>query len=160
MATENKGDYRAMTENCFDESEPAVSNRLRVLSVLHYPFFGGPQNQNMRLHPVLAQAGVDLRAVLPDEPGDAASRLRDAGVPTTTQRLRRLRATADLRTQVKFALSFWPDVLRLKRLIQQQGIDVVQINGLENPHGATGATRRSTSRSCSRCFGRMPQTTM
>ncbi len=51
---------------------------MHVLSIIHYPIFGGPHNRNLRLAPVLAEQGVRTTVLLPDEPGNAAERLREA----------------------------------------------------------------------------------
>jgi hypothetical protein len=47
---------------------------VRALSVVHYPVFGGPQNRNMRIAPLLRDAGIELTVLLPEGPGDAARR--------------------------------------------------------------------------------------
>ena len=45
---------------------------MRILSVLHYPFFGGPHNNIIRMAAWMADRNVEMIAVLPDEPGNAA----------------------------------------------------------------------------------------
>ena len=49
-----------------------------VLNIIHYPVFGGPHSRNMRLAPILAEKGMRTTVLLPDEPGDAVERLREA----------------------------------------------------------------------------------
>lgn len=108
----------------------------RVLSIIHYPVFGGPHNRNIKLAPVLREHGYDTLVLIPDEPGNARERLERAGVPVLARPLVRLRATRDPRVHLRFAARFWRDVAMLRRLIREQGIELVQINGLANAQGA------------------------
>ncbi len=112
---------------------------MKVLSVVHYPMFGGPHNQAVRLCSPLKALGVETLVVLPDEPGNAATRLEAAGVNHVTIPLLRLRATKDLRTQGRFLRAFRGDVESLRGLIRAHDVDVVQLNGLVNPHAAIAA---------------------
>lgn len=107
---------------------------MRLLSILHYTFFGGPHNHTLRMANVLARRGVETIAVLPDDPGNAAKRLMESGVHTRTLSLHRARRNPI--SNARSALSFIPDVQRLRRLIRETKADVIQINGAENPHGA------------------------
>jgi hypothetical protein len=66
---------------------------MNVLFVIHYPVFGGPHNQALVLAQSLVRHGVDMTILLPDEPGNAAGRLRSAGVDVVTMPLHRVRAT-------------------------------------------------------------------
>lgn len=112
---------------------------MNLLSVIHYPVFGGPHNQALRLTAPLRRAGVETSVLLSDEPGDAAERLWAAGVDVITMPLHRLRATPHPLTQLRFAACFWPEVGAIRTVVRERSIDVVQINGLVNPHGATAA---------------------
>ncbi|MDA8218111.1 MAG: glycosyltransferase, partial [Dehalococcoidales bacterium] len=112
---------------------------MNVLYVIHYPFFGGPQNQAVRLARLLEERGIHTIVVLPDEPGNAAERLRAAGVDVRQIPLHRLRSTTDLRTHLQFGAAFRSEVSALRRLIRSEQIDVVQVGGLVNPHAAIAA---------------------
>jgi glycosyltransferase involved in cell wall biosynthesis/uncharacterized protein YbaR (Trm112 family)/SAM-dependent methyltransferase len=112
---------------------------MRVLSVIHYPTFGGPHNRNARLAPHLAARGWQTTVVLPLESGNAAERLRDAGVEVVQAPLHRLRASPSPVTQARSWASFPSEVSALRRLIQERGADVVLLNGLVNPHAAIAA---------------------
>jgi glycosyltransferase involved in cell wall biosynthesis len=111
----------------------------RILSIVHIPGFGGPHNQVLRLAPMLAQQGWETIMLIPDEPGTAAARITDAGVPLLQIPLHRLRARPDIRLQRDFVLGFGPEVAHIRHIIRQQHIDLVQIGGLMNPHGAIAA---------------------
>jgi glycosyltransferase involved in cell wall biosynthesis len=112
---------------------------LNILYVIHYPFFGGPQNQALRLTGSLAARGVATVVLLPAEPGNAAGRLRDAGLEVLQRPLHRLRAIPDPMAQVRFLASLPGEVATLRRLIRERSIDVVQVGGLVNPHAAIAA---------------------
>jgi glycosyltransferase involved in cell wall biosynthesis len=109
---------------------------MNLLSVIHYPVFGGPHNQALRLAGPLRRLGVKTTVLLPDEPGNAALRLRAAGFDVITMPLHRLRATANPAAHLRFAARFCPEIAAVRRVIRERRIDLVQIGGLINPHGA------------------------
>jgi len=109
---------------------------MNVLFLVHYPVFGGPHNQALRLAGPLRRLGVKTTVLLPDEPGNAASRLQAAGVDVITMPLHRMRATANPAAHLRFAARFWPEIHAVRRVIREHRIDLVQIGGLINPHGA------------------------
>jgi glycosyltransferase involved in cell wall biosynthesis len=107
--------------------------------VIHYPFFGGPHNQALRLNYPLERLGVSTTVVLPGEPGNAAGRLRSAGLDVAEIGLHRIRARVDPRFHVRLIAGFFRDVQRLRALIRERSVDVVEINGLVNAQGAVAA---------------------
>ncbi len=112
---------------------------MNVLVVLPYPVFGGPHNQVLRLARPLAEQGWHSLALLPDEPGTGADRLLDAGVEVMQLPLHRLRGKADPRLHFALAAGFGPDVIRIRRVIRDRSIDLVQVIGLLNPQPAIAA---------------------
>ncbi|HTA64221.1 MAG TPA: glycosyltransferase [Xanthomonadaceae bacterium] len=112
---------------------------IHVLSIIHYPIFGGPHNRNARLAPIFAERGVKTTVLLPDEPGNAAQRLRDAGLDVVLLPLRRIRATRNISTHLQLMFGFPGQVRAVRKLMKDLRIDIVQINGLVNPHGAIAA---------------------
>lgn len=112
---------------------------MRVLHVVHYPVFGGPHNQALRLAGPLRERGVELTVVLPDEPGNAASRLREAGIDVLTVPLHRMRASRRMATHFTFLRRFGPEVRHLGEILRERRIDVVELAGLVNPHSAIAA---------------------
>jgi glycosyltransferase involved in cell wall biosynthesis/ubiquinone/menaquinone biosynthesis C-methylase UbiE/uncharacterized protein YbaR (Trm112 family) len=114
---------------------------VKLLSVIHYPIFGGPHNRNIRIAPLLRRAGIDLTVLLPDEPGDAAERLRATGVPVVTLPLHRIRGSRQLEPHVELAGAFRREVEGVRSLIREGGYDVVLINGLVNPHAGIAGAR-------------------
>lgn len=109
----------------------------RVISVIHFPEFGGPHNQMLRLTAPLAGKGVSSLAVLPR--GSGAERLQAGGVPVENLALGRVRAVKDLRVQAKMAARFPVDVWQLIQLFRRYKPDVVQLSGVMNPHAAIAA---------------------
>jgi glycosyltransferase involved in cell wall biosynthesis len=115
---------------------------MKVLCVVHSPFFGGPHNEALRLREPLLRRGWEIEVAIPDEPGSAAARLDAGGVPVHALPLSRLRAVPDPRLLVRFGRDFRPTVRGLESLIEATATDVVQIGGLVNPHAAFAARRR------------------
>ena len=74
----------------------------RCLFVIHYPVFGGPPQPGLEVDAgaPLARLGDDRPD--PDEPGNAAERLRAAGIQPVEAPLGRMRATADPRRHLRF----------------------------------------------------------
>lgn len=112
---------------------------MHVLSVIHYPTFGGPHNRNLRLWPVLKERGVRLTVLLPEENGNAVSRFERSGAPHLTTKLHRVRAKLNPFLAGRIAAEFLPDIARLRKVIRDYAIDLVLINGLVNPHAAIAA---------------------
>ena len=111
----------------------------RVLSVVHYPVFGGPHNLALRLAAPLRAHGWETIVLLPDEPGNAADWLRAGGVEVVTMALHRLRAAPDPRIHLSHISSIVPEVRAIRRVIRERGIDLVQVGGLVNPQAAIAA---------------------
>jgi glycosyltransferase involved in cell wall biosynthesis len=114
---------------------------MRLLHVVHYPVFGGPHNQALRLAGPLRARGWETIALLPDEPGNAAARLREGGVPVEVLPMHRLRAAPDPRIQLRFAATLPREVRAISGLIRDLDIDLVVVAGLVNPHAALAARR-------------------
>lgn len=115
---------------------------IRVLSVIHYPFFGGPHNQVLRLAGPLRERGFSSLALLPDEPGNAYERLAAGGIEVIRMPLGRVRARLSWRVQRDALSTFVGDVPRLGRAISSNGIDLVVVHGLVNPQAAIAARLR------------------
>jgi glycosyltransferase involved in cell wall biosynthesis len=112
-----------------------MSNR-RFLFVIHYPVFGGPHNQALRLAEPLAERGWETVVLLPDEPGNATTRLQEAGVRVITAPLGRIRALPSPRVQMRTAARFRPDVQAIRRALADEGADLVVLGGLANAQAA------------------------
>jgi glycosyltransferase involved in cell wall biosynthesis len=107
--------------------------------LVHYPVFGGPHNQALRLNEPLKRRGWTTTVLIPDEPGNAYQRLREAGVDVQTIRLGRLRANPSPLVQTRYALRFSNDIRNIRRMIREKRIDLVVVGGLINPQGAIAA---------------------
>lgn len=112
---------------------------MNFLFVIHYPVYGGPHNQAIRLHAPLAARGWHQVVLQPDEPGNAVPRLRAHSVEVAQLPLHRLRAKPDPRLQWRFARGFPGEVAAIRRLIRALDIDLVVPTGLVNPHAALAA---------------------
>jgi glycosyltransferase involved in cell wall biosynthesis/ubiquinone/menaquinone biosynthesis C-methylase UbiE/uncharacterized protein YbaR (Trm112 family) len=114
---------------------------VKLLSVIHYPIFGGPHNRNIRIAPLLRDAGIETTVLLPDEPGDAADRIEAAGIPVVKLRLTRLRATVRPEPHLDLAMRLPRDVAALRAVLEDGQFDAVLINGFANPHAALAGSR-------------------
>lgn len=115
---------------------------IRILSVVHGNTFGGPHNSNMLVAPVLReQYGVETIVLIPEEPGNAMDRMRAGGVEVVEVPVHRLRKKLDPRFHWRCLRGWAQTVTAMERLIVERSIDVVQINGISNPHGALAARR-------------------
>ncbi|MFY9469907.1 MAG: glycosyltransferase [Solirubrobacterales bacterium] len=112
---------------------------MRTLFVVHYPVFGGPHNQALRLDRPLAARGWETIVLIPDEPGNANHRLTESGLNVIQARLHRLRAKPSVMLQWNFLRGFWTGVRAIRRIIREQRVDTVMIGGLVNPHAAIAA---------------------
>jgi glycosyltransferase involved in cell wall biosynthesis len=120
--------------------EPPTSDDLQVLSIVHSAAFGGPHNQAVQLHRELARSGAaQLTVVLPDEPGDAPDRLAASGVPVVQIPLLRPRASRAEQGLLGLVAGYPGQILRLRRLVKERAIDVVEVHGLLNVDGAIAA---------------------
>jgi glycosyltransferase involved in cell wall biosynthesis len=107
---------------------------MKVLYVIHYPVFGGPHNEALRLARPLLERGWETIVLLPDEPGNAAERLATEGIEVVRGPLHRVRAGVDPRLHLRLALGLAPEVASIRRLLRERQIDLVLIGGLLNPH--------------------------
>ena len=113
---------------------------MNILIVIHYPVFGGPHNQALRLAKALRETGVSVTVLVPDG-GNAARRLRAEGVDTVTIPLHRARATFRPRPLFDLLRYFPGEVAAIRKVIRDRAIDVVQVEGLINPHAAIAGRR-------------------
>lgn len=107
--------------------------------MVHGPVFGGVHAQVVRLAAPMADRGWELVCLLPDELGTGIERIRVAGVRVVTLPLRRLRADPNPAVHARMLASFRSEVRGIRRLADRESIDLVQVHGPTNPHGAVAA---------------------
>jgi glycosyltransferase involved in cell wall biosynthesis len=113
--------------------------------VIHYPTFGGPHNIALRIAAPLAEHGWNLSVLLPEEPGNAAQRLRDANVTVLQIPLHRVRARINPILGVMTIAGGVLDVGRIRTIIRERNIDLVVLSGLVNPQAAIAASREGVA---------------
>lgn len=118
-----------------------MSRTRRILFVIHTPTFGGPHNQALRLHHALLKRGWEQIILTTTEPGNGAERLRAAGIKVLQIPLHRMRASLNPRIQFAFFARLLPEIASIRRVIRELNIDLVQIAGVQNFHGAFAARR-------------------
>lgn len=110
-----------------------------VLAVLHHPVFGGPHNQLVRLGKPLAARGWTTIAVLPEEQGNAAERLRAGGIKVVRTPLHRPRKSLHPGPHLALMSGLFREIASLRGIIREQRADLVQVFGPLYPHGALAA---------------------
>lgn len=112
---------------------------MRLLSVIHAPVFGGAHNQLLALREPLAARGWETVALMPSEAGSGVQRLREGGAPVVTTDLHRPRAVLDPGVHLAFAAGLRGEIRAIRSIIRREEIDLVQVHGPTNPHGAVAA---------------------
>lgn len=111
-------------------------------TVLYYipgATYGGAHNQVLKLADPLQALGYVSVVLLPQEPGDAAERLRSAGIDVVTAPLRRLRAVATPTTHLRLLRSWDPQVKLLKELMDSIRPAIIQLHGVTSVDGFAAA---------------------
>lgn len=117
-------------------SGTTVCAMARYVVVIHYPTFGGPHNEFLRLAGPLSDRGWEGTVVLPTESEAAAARLAGSGLEVIPLPLHRLRATARPSAHLALAGHVPVDVARISSVARSRDADVVVNMGLVNPHAA------------------------
>jgi glycosyltransferase involved in cell wall biosynthesis len=112
-----------------------------VLAVVHHPTFGGPHNQLLRMSRRLLARGWETIVLLPEGPGNAAERLRAAGIRVFQVPLHRPRKSFSLKPHWDLVSGFLPEIATIRRVIRGVRADVVQVIGPMYPHAAFAARR-------------------
>lgn len=110
---------------------------MKVMSVIHFPEYGGPHNQSCQLSGPLRDRGVDSFTVLPF--GVGADRIEASGGNVRRLELGRFRASKSVRLQSQMLGRIPIDIAQLRAIIAEESPDIVQLNGLMNPHAAIAA---------------------
>ena len=97
-----------------------------------------------------AAAGWNTTVVLPKEPGNAAARLRAAGLEVVEMPLHRLRASRDPSVAAGLLVATPLEVRRLAALMRERGIDLVRAVGIVHPQAALAARLAGRARSSGR----------
>jgi glycosyltransferase involved in cell wall biosynthesis len=117
----------------------ATSDLPSIAYINHFPTFGGPHNRALRLYGPLRDSGWKLHIVVPTEPGNAAGRYADAGIPVTHLPLQRVRISRSPRLHARYLRGLVPEILLLRRFLRDNAIDVLINPSLENLHGPVAA---------------------
>lgn len=110
----------------------------RILSVLHYPHYGGPHNAIVKLNDIFLYKGYQTVVVITDEVGSAYE-LLEPFVEIHAIKLGRLHGFRNVYTLIRTIIGFPFDVKRLVRVIRNNDIDLVKAFGAHNPQGALAA---------------------
>lgn len=115
-----------------------AQGNIRVLSVQHYPNFGGPHNEILKIEKALNHLKVQTIVATTNAPGDAAPRL-ERQVELYKIPLSRFHATKNPLVHLRTLWLLIRDVATIRKLIRDNHIDVVKVHGPHNPQGAIAA---------------------
>lgn len=117
---------------------------MRVLSIQHYPTFGGPSNEIVLLEPHLNQQGIETIVAITEEPGSAVPGLTGHVelVPIPLGRMRQVRSPI---VHLGFVRTLPGDIRILRGLIKRYDIDLVKVHGPHNFQGGVAAALSSTA---------------
>lgn len=114
--------------------------KINVLSILHGDVYGGPQNRNLELYKYFKDKDeVCYTILMSNDEGSAHKRYKDQGIVYEKMKLVRLRATKNPFVHIKYIVCFFVDVRKILKVIHDNKIDVVQVNGLTNLQGIVAA---------------------
>ena len=117
-----------------------MKQRIKVLNLLHYPNFNGPANTCVLIDKYLKERGIEPVNVIPEVGSDYLRNIFSQNdlhfVPV---QLSRLSASLNPKTQLASLLAHLRTIITIKRIIKELEIDLVIVNGMENPHGAIAA---------------------
>jgi len=113
----------------------------RVVTVIQSPIYSGAHNEMARLEAHYRAAGWSSTVILPDQPGDAAARLRAVGVDVVQLPLHRLRATRDPRNVPALFATMPSETAAVARVMKDRGADVARAIGIVHPHAALAGRR-------------------
>lgn len=117
---------------------------MRLLSLIHHPWFSGPHNHDLRLNNWLVRSGVETTVLLPEGPGDAQARLRAADIPVLTYPSPGHRAgSSQTVAHLMYLGSLKRKVEYVRTIIRDHSIDLVQLADPFHPHGAIAARLES-----------------
>lgn len=113
---------------------------MRVLSIIASNIFSGPHNHDARLNDALARAGIETIVAIPDEPGDALTRLRAEGIRVITYSSGRpVKPLFKSAAHVRYLANLVGNVQAVRKAIREYKIDLIQLADPFHPHGGFAA---------------------
>ena len=117
-----------------------MKQRIKVLNILHYPNFNGPANTCVLIDKYLKERGIEPVNVIPEIGSDYLKNIFSKNeINYVPAELSRLSTSLNPKTQLASLLAHLRTIMTIKRIIKELEIDVVIVNGMENPHGAIAA---------------------
>ena len=111
----------------------------KILNLLHYPHFNGPANTCVQIDEPLREVGILPTTVIPQGATALEDILRRTGISYVASDISRLRNSYNPVVQMNVFLGLAKTVSEIRKIIRNLEIDVVVIQGMENPHGAIAA---------------------
>lgn len=111
---------------------------MKILSIQHYPVFGGPHNEIIKIENNLREKGFETIVVITNEKGNAFDILKKY-TKVISIKLSRFRNTWNIFTNIKVFFSMPFEIITLLKIIKKENIDYIKVHGLHNPHGVLAA---------------------
>lgn len=113
---------------------------IKVLNVIIEDRIGGPQRRIPQAALALSPKGVETVVILPAKNGGFQDILRKKHIPFhEIPSLRRPRATLNPMEHLRYLISFIPAVMKIRRVIISEKIDIVHQNDMTQVQGAIAA---------------------
>ncbi|WP_166377226.1 glycosyltransferase family 4 protein [Halorubrum sp. BOL3-1] len=116
---------------------------LRVLHVFSDPRFGGPGTRTISIGKALRSRGIISEFLVPDGPGELATKAREEGFDVYETTLPRPRSPPGIVENVRYLSSFPRTVARVADQIQRSSCDIVHLNTPYNFSPALAAHRNN-----------------
>ena len=107
----------------------------KVLAVIQTPVYGGPHNQIIQLYNELKSNGFEYIVVLPDINEGDLGKFNNKGIKYFQITIHRLRASFNIKFHWLFIKQFYPTIKKIRKIIEEEEIEIVQICGLMSLHG-------------------------
>jgi len=118
-----------------------LKNRnIKVLNIIIEDRIGGPHRRIVQVTKELRKAGVETVVAIPADNGDFQGLLLKENIKFyEIKGFRRPRLTFDPKTHLKYMFSLSPAILQLKKIIEQEAIDIVHQNDIKQIQGPIAA---------------------
>ena len=111
----------------------------KILNLLHYPHFNGPANTCVQIDEPLREVGIFPTTVIPQSATALEEIVGRTGISYVISDISRLRNSYNPFVQMNAFWGLTKTVNKIRKIIRILEIDVVVVQGMENPHGAIAA---------------------
>jgi len=114
--------------------------KIVVANIIAEDRIGGPQLRILQVARKLKGKGIETIVVVPDNNGDFKDILKRDNIKVySIKNFRRLRFTLNPLEHVRYILSFIPSIVRIRRIIKEESVDIVHQNDIRQIQGPIAA---------------------